>query len=72
MKATIFVIILVTALLLWIQYYIAKKFYFIAKEKGYDKKQYLWLSFFFGMIGYLLVVALPDRGACANDELPEL
>ena len=49
-------------LLLYINYLIAECFYKIAVCKGFDEKKYLWLPFFFGMIGYLLVVALPDHG----------
>lgn len=38
-------------------YYFGK----IAKEKGFDFSTYLLLSIFLGLIGYLMVVALPDR-----------
>lgn len=41
---------------------IAKEFANVAKEKGYSQKKYFWYSFLLGIIGYLLVVALPDRG----------
>lgn len=45
-----------------IDYFIANEFYKAAAEKGYDDEKYLWLSFFLGAVGWLLVVALPDRG----------
>ena len=70
-----FLIILGSILLLWILYLIAKEFYKVAQEKGYSEKKYLWLPFLLGMIGYLLVIALPDRGntpKVISDELPDL
>ena len=70
-----FLIILGSILLLWILYLISKEFYKVAQEKGYSEKKYLWLPFLLGMIGYLLVIALPDRGnipKVINDELPDL
>ena len=41
--------------------YIANCFYEIACMKGFRDKRYFWLPFLLGIIGYLLVVALPDR-----------
>lgn len=43
-------------------YYISQEFYEIAKEKGYSEKKYLWITFFLGIIGALLIAAMPDRG----------
>ncbi len=60
-----FLIILGAVAVLVIDYLIATQFYEVAVMKGHSKKRYLWLSFFFGIIGYLLVVALPDRKAAA-------
>ena len=63
------------ALMLWVHYLIAKEFYKAAQAKGYSEKKYLWLPFLLGIIGYLLVVALPDRGntpKAVSDELPDL
>ena len=75
-----FLIIMGSILLLWIAYLIANEFYKVAQEKGYSEKKYLWLPFLLGVIGFLLVIALPDRGNTshhasiveANDELPDL
>ena len=39
-----------------------------AEEKGWMSKKYFWLCFFFGVIGYCLVAALPDRRACNTRE----
>lgn len=47
----------------------------VAKEKGFYSDKYFWICFFFNIVGYLLVVALPDRGnnrQQMSDELPEL
>lgn len=71
----VFLILLAIAVVLVIQYLIAKEFYEAAAAKGYTAKKYLWLSFLLGMVGYLLVIALPDRidnKKMANDELPDL
>lgn len=64
-------------LMLWVNYLISREFYRIAEMKGHSEKKYLWLPFFLGAIGYLLVIALPNNKALkvaqsANDELPEL
>lgn len=68
-------IFLGSLLLLWNFYLIAREFYKIAVQKGHPQKKYLWISFFCTYIGYLLVIALPDRGEAQktiSDELPDL
>lgn len=60
-----------------IDYFVAKQFYKIAKEKGYEDTCYFWYSFLFSGVGYAMVIALPDHSNCtvktvAPDELPEL
>lgn len=75
MGVLIVVGILVFALCLWVAYLIAKEFYFVAQQKGYSNKKYLWISFLLGIVGYLLVIALPKRDNTENilpDELPDL
>lgn len=69
---------------LCVQHYVARQFYRIAREKGWDERKFYWLSFLLGATGWLLVVALPDRNAPAvvaapvsskqviSDELPPL
>lgn len=45
------------------------------RKKAIPEKKYLWICFFLGMVGYLLVIALPNRASAkveANDELPPL
>lgn len=44
-----------------VKIYIAYIFYTIAVEKGYDEVKFFFFPFLFGLIGYLMVVALPDR-----------
>lgn len=66
-------------------YIFAKQFDTVAKEKGYYDNKYFWLCLLFTFFGYLLVIALPNRGNTKNtvnvadvstagndDELPEL
>lgn len=58
-----------------VEYYIAGLFYFIAVDKGYRATVYLWIATLFGFVGYLLIVAMPDRGGnlqAPNDDLPDL
>jgi len=63
------------ALFILLDYYLAGWFYFIAVDKGYSSTAYLKIAFIFTMIGYLLIIAMPDRGTtkqAITDELPEL
>ncbi len=53
----------------------AQEFGGIAVEKGYSYKKYVIWCYIFTVIGYLMVIALPDRGSkaeVATDELPDL
>ncbi len=50
-------------LILIIHWFIAKEFYIIAIMKGFDERKYFWLPFLLGLIGYLMIIALPDRGS---------
>lgn len=43
----------------------------IAREKGFSKTKYFWFCFLLGPIGYLLVIALPDRGTCTAPKKAE-
>ena len=54
----------VLVLVLWIL--VAIQFGKIAEDKGYDRSKYgLWTGFL-GIIGMLMVCALPDRGRQQN------
>lgn len=44
-----------------LELYLASLFYEVACEKGHKEKRYFWIPAIFGIVGYLLVVALPDR-----------
>ena len=43
-----------------IDYVIAKKFEEIAEMKGHEGSTYFWFTFFFGTVGMLMVIALPE------------
>ena len=60
MEGIIIFIAIIIALI--IDYLLACEFYAAANAKGYDDRKYLWICFAFTVIGYLLVIALPDRG----------
>ena len=75
MEGYIFLSIIVVVVGIWIAWYVAKQFKEAAKMKGHDQTKYFWLCFLLGAVGYLLVIALPDRSdvqKTANDELPDL
>ena len=65
-------------LLIWLLISVAREFQRIAALKGHTEKRYFWWTLFLGMVGMMMVVALPDRAAekaaanAPNDELPEL
>ena len=46
---------------LYVQYILAGYFYFVARDKGYTDKAYLYIPFFLPLVGYILVAALPDK-----------
>lgn len=57
--------IAVLCLLIWLNYFIAKQFEAAANAKGHWGSRFFHLCFWCGAIGYLLVIALPDRGKSA-------
>lgn len=69
-----FLYLLFVAVLLVFAYFIAHWFFEVAEEKGYHSKKYFWICFWLGVIGYLLVIALPDHGnsTAGPGELPKL
>ena len=80
----ILVLLLILAGVLVLNYFIAKQFHQIASQKGHPQRKYFWWSFWLGLVGYLMVVALPDRAqtppspagqmhtAPAAEQLPDL
>lgn len=61
----IFIVIL-AVVLLFVDYLVAGAFYDIAKMKGYNSRKYYWYCFFTGIAGYLMVIALPNKGGSAT------
>ena len=57
----LYIIILALAILL--NYFVAKQFQSAAADKGYLGDKFFHLPFWFGLPGWLLVIALPDRGS---------
>lgn len=58
-----------------LNYFVAKAFENIAYAKGNVGKIYFWWCFWLGIVGWLMVIALPDRSSLSNIEtceLPEL
>ena len=70
-----FVYFLIFAVLIFIKYLIAEWFYEAAEAKGYHDTKYFWICFLLDLPGWLLVIALPDRGNAPqtiSDELPDI
>ena len=42
-------------------FFFAHEFYVVACDKGYNSSKYYWICFWFGIVGYLLVIALPTK-----------
>lgn len=74
--ATIFSILIIAGLIA-AHCFISYEFYKTAVMKGWPQKKYLYIAFFTWIVGYLLIIALPDRGgnfqrAVESDDLPEI
>ena len=73
---TSFLNLLCLAGCLVVSWFAAKEFYKIAEDKGYHGQKYFWWAILLPLVGYLMIVAMPDRGgeqrAIVNDDLPEL
>ena len=55
-----FLYLLGIVIALVIDYVIARKFADIAEMKGHEGSTYFWFTFIFGVVGMLMVVALPN------------
>ena len=60
-----------------IHFFVSLEFYKAAAAKGWSQKKYMLMAFLLWIIGYLLIIALPDRAsgnaaAFVSDDLPEL
>jgi uncharacterized membrane protein YkvI len=69
MDDELLIILIVIGIFFLFDYFISKKFEIIANMKGH--KGYFWWCFWFGFIGYFMVVALPDRSQVNNNEQQE-
>jgi len=72
---TAFIQFLCLDLVIAVHYVIAAWFYSIAVEKGYDNIAFFRFAFWCALAGYLMIIALPDRGVRNQpyfNELPEL
>lgn len=63
--------------LLAVHFFVAAEFYRVAVMKGWSEKKYLIMAIFLWVIGYMLIIALPDRGgygrkAVESDDLPDI
>lgn len=73
-----FFYLLLLAVLIVIEWFSAKQFYAIAKMKGHSDKKYFWWCFWTGILGWSMVIALPNRGGIQTentmgfDDLPYL
>lgn len=68
---------LIVLLLLVVDFFVAREFYKAAVMKGWTARKYFWLAFLLPPAGYLLVIALPDRGGAhmsvfESDDLPDI
>ena len=66
--AFLYVIIVIIAIILSVV--ISSKFQEIAEMKGHSGGPYFWFTFFFGIIGMLMVVALPDHSNKTTETAP--
>lgn len=80
MENVILILIVVVAIALVINGMGATEFCNIARMKGHPDRKYFWWCFLFGVIGWCMVIALPDRSVMPRvskpdskaDELPDL
>ncbi len=71
------IVIAAVSIGLVVSFFMAREFYKAAVARGWPQKKYFWICFLLPIFGYLLVIALPDRGGPAlgsfvSDDLPEL
>lgn len=63
--------------LLAVHCFVSVEFYRVAVMKGWSDKKYLLMAIFLWVVGYLLIIALPDRGgynrkAVHSNDLPDI
>ena len=57
-------------IILIIDYIVAKKFAEIAEMKGHEGSTYFWFTFLLGLVGMLMVFALPDKKSVIAENKP--
>ncbi len=77
MEKNVIFAVLIFAVIIVVSYLVAREFYKAAVMKGWAARKYFWLPFLLGIVGYLLIIALPDRGGShmsvlVSDDLPEI
>ena len=60
-----------------VHFFVSVEFYKAAAMKGWPQKKYFYMALALWFVGYLLIIALPDRGgsgvrAVEISDLPEL
>lgn len=65
------IIVLFLICILVFNYFMAEEFYEVSMMKGFLEKKYFWICFFLGIIGYLLVISLPDRAEVKKETAQE-
>ena len=63
--------ILYAEIFLVVKFYIAGLFYEAARYKGYGQAKHFFVPFLFGLVGYLWIIALPNRGSIQTEEQQE-
>lgn len=66
-EANVIIIAVALILAIVIRFYIAEEFHSVACDKGYESRKYFWISFIFGLAGYILVAALPVKKIDDNE-----
>lgn len=69
--------VLFTVAILVVHFFVSVEFYKAAIVKGWHQKKYLAMAFLLWIVGYLLIIALPDRGgsgmqAVESNDLPDI
>lgn len=77
MQLVHWVLLAAVALGLALDFLLAREFYLAAAMKGWFSKKYFVYAFLLPPIGWLLIIALPDRGSAGANSfddrnLPEL
>lgn len=68
----ILLIVVLIAVILIIQYYVAERFEEVAFLKGYDESMHCFaMCFWLGIVGYLYVIALPVKEKRNSDSEKE-